>query len=86
MHGLAGTGAVIALLPVTLMSRLDLGLAYLLAFGIGTTAGMTLYASVAAYAVRRAAAQSIPLGRGIMRVVGVTGMAVGVWWVTRALG
>lgn len=86
MHGLAGTGAVVALLPVALMSRLDLGLVYLLAFGVGTTVGMTAYATIAAYAVRRAASRSVSLGRGIMQGVGIVGMGVGAWWVGRALG
>ena len=86
MHGLAGTGAVVALLPVTLIHRVDLGLLYLAAFGVGVTAGMTIYAVVAAYAMRQAAARSVPLGRRIMQGVGVSGMVVGVWWVWRAVG
>lgn len=86
MHGLAGTGAVVALLPVTLISRVDLGLAYLAVFGVGVTSGMTVYATVAAYAMRQAAARSVELGQRIMQVVGIAGMAVGTWWVSRALG
>lgn len=86
MHGLAGTSAVVALVPVTLIHRLDVGLAYLAAFGVGVTAGMVLYATVAAYAMRQAAARSVIWGRRMAAAVGVAGILVGGWWVIRALG
>lgn len=86
VHGLAGSSAVVALLPVTLVGRLDLGLGYLLVFGAGVTAGMICYATVAAYAIRRAAAASEAAGHRVMQAVGVAGIAVGGWWVARALG
>ncbi len=86
MHGLAGTSAVVALVPVTLIERLDVGLAYLAAFGVGVTAGMVLYATVAAYAMRQAAARSVVWGRRMTAAVGAAGIVVGCWWVIRALG
>lgn len=84
MHGLAGSSAVVALVPVTMLGRVDVGLAYLAAFGIGVTAGMMLYASVAAYAMRRAADRSVALGRRLATVVGVLGVVVGLWWLMGA--
>jgi ABC-type nickel/cobalt efflux system permease component RcnA len=86
LHGLAGSSAVVALLPVTLIGRLDVGFAYLLVFGVGVTAGMVCYALVAALAIRRAAARSVALGRRLTQAVGVAGVVVGAWWVSRAVG
>ncbi len=86
MHGLAGTSAVVALLPVTLLRSKGLGLGYLLAFGCGTIVGMTLFASVAALAMRQAAERSLAWGRLAARLVGAAGVVVGVWWVLRAAG
>ena len=84
-HGLAGSSAVVALVPVTLIGRLDVGLLYLLAFGVGVTLGMMLYASVAAYAMRRAADRSVALGRQLSTAVGALGICVGLWWVIGAV-
>ena len=55
MHGLAGTTAAVALVPVTLLPGRALGLAYLACFGVGVTSGMATFALVAALAMRRAA-------------------------------
>jgi hypothetical protein len=85
VHGLAGSSAVVALLPVTLLGRLDLGLAYLVVFGIGVTAGMICYATVAAYAIRRAASASVAAGHRVLQLVGGLGIVVGGWWIARAL-
>jgi hypothetical protein len=85
MHGLSGTSAVVALVPVTLMSSALLGLGYLVAFGVGVTAGMTLYAMVAAGAMRTAAERSLLWGRRISAGVGLAGIGVGLWWVATAL-
>ena len=86
MHGLAGTSAVVALVPVTLMDRRIVGLGYLVAFGLGTIVAMTAYAVVAAAALRRASAGSLRWGRVIGRFVGVGSVAVGCWWIWRAVG
>lgn len=85
IHGLAGTSAVVALLPVTFMASVGAGLAYLAAFGVGVTAGMMIYAMVAAYAIRRAAERSMRWGRRVTVAVGVAGIGVGVWWVWSAV-
>jgi hypothetical protein len=49
---------VVALVPVTLLHDTGLGLAYLALFGVGVTAGMMVFAVVAAVAIRRAAGDS----------------------------
>lgn len=84
MHGLAGTSGIVVLVPVTLMHDTALGLAYLVAFGIGVTLAMTCYAMVAATAIQGATSRSIALGRQLVMGVGVAGTVVGLWWVARA--
>ena len=86
MHGLAGTSAGVALVPVTMMDRWVVGLGYLLAFGLGTIIAMTAYALVAAAAFRRASATSLRWGRAIGRFAGLGSIAVGLWWIWRAVG
>jgi len=84
MHGLAGTSAVVALVPVTMMDRWVVGLGYLVAFGAGVMIAMTAYALVAAAAFRRAAAGSLRWGRAIGRFAGIGSIAVGLVWIWRA--
>jgi hypothetical protein len=86
LHGLAGTSAVVALIPVTMMTDVGAGLGYLAAFGIGTTVAMTLFAMAAAAMMHRAQARSLSLGRGVAALVGVSGIVTGAIWVYRALG
>jgi len=86
MHGLAGTSAVVALVPVTLMDRKLVGLGYLAAFGLGTILAMMAYAMVAAVAFQRASAASLRWGRALGRFVGVGSIVVGIWWIWRAVG
>lgn len=85
LHGLAGTSAAVALVPVTMLDRASAGIGYLAAFGIGVTAAMTLFAMVAAVAVRRAAERSDLWGRRAATLVGSAAMITGVIWITRAL-
>ncbi len=85
MHGLAGTSAVVALVPVTLMDRWYVGLGYLVAFGLGTVVAMTAYAVVAAAALRRASAGSLRWGRLLGRFVGMGSVVVGGWWIWRVV-
>jgi len=86
MHGLAGTSAVVALVPVTLMDRKLVGMGYLVAFGLGTIIAMTAYALVAAAAFRRASEGSLKWGQALSRFVGAGSVAVGLWWIWRAVG
>lgn len=85
LHGLAGTSAVVALVPVTLVRDIPSGLAYLTGFGVGVTAGMMLYASVAAYAMRQALGRSLAWGGRLTTAVGLAGIGVGGWWIGTAL-
>jgi len=84
MHGLAGTSAVLALVPVTLMDRTTAGLGYLMAFGLGVILAMTLFAAIAALAIRKTGAGSLTVGRTIARTIALAAVAVGIWWVWEA--
>ena len=85
VHGLAGTSAVVALVPVTLMTDVRVGLGYLTAFGAGVTAAMTLFAMGAAFAMQRAEARSVILGQRVATMVGAAGILTGGFWIARAL-
>lgn len=84
MHGLAGTSAVVALVPVTMVDRVAVGAGYLVAFGVGVTAAMTVFALVTAQAMRQAAGRSVALGRRISMGVGAAGVVIGLWWIWNA--
>ena len=84
-HGLAGTAAVVALVPVTMVGRTAVGVGYLIAFGIGVTVAMTLFALGAAVAIRKADSRSLGLGRMVSSGVGIAGVLVGIWWIVRAM-
>jgi ABC-type nickel/cobalt efflux system permease component RcnA len=86
LHGLAGTTGVVALVPVTMMDRVGLGLGYLTCFGVGVTLAMMVFALAAAVVMRRATAGSLVWGRRTVRLVGFSGMGVGAWWLLAAAG
>lgn len=86
LHGLAGTTGVVALVPVTMMDHMGLGLGYLTAFGVGVTVAMTLFALAAAAVMRRATRASLAWGRRAVGLVGTAGIAVGLWWLVTAAG
>lgn len=85
LHGLAGTSAAVALVPVTMLDGVSAGIGYLAAFGVGVTAAMTLFAMVAAVAVRRAAERSDLWGRRAAALVGSAAIVTGAVWIARAL-
>jgi ABC-type nickel/cobalt efflux system permease component RcnA len=85
LHGLAGTTAVVALVPITMLDRTMVGIGYLLAFGFGVTVAMTVFAAASAMAMRQAAARSLRLGRRVSSWVGGAGILTGAVWIWRAL-
>lgn len=86
LHGLAGTAPAAALASVTFTESRLAGGGYLLLFGLGTVAGMAVYAFVAGLLYRRAGRASAGLLRGLVGVTGVAGLGVGLLWIARALG
>ncbi len=86
LHGLAGTTAAVALIPVTMAGSVGAGLLYLAAFSVGVTAGMAAFALAAAVAIRQAAGRSVAWARKAAGVAAVASVGVGIWWLLRALG
>ena len=86
LHGLAGSSAAVALVPVTMIDHVGVGLAYLAAFGLGVIGAMMAFAGAATLAISRATSRSIDLSRSAGVLMGVAGVVVGVWWLIRALG
>ena len=83
--GLAGTAALLALLPVTLIGSAWTAVGYLLLFGVGTTAAMALYAGVAGM-VFHAAGRHVPAAGGTLRAATALFSAVlGVFWMMNAM-
>ena len=83
-HGLAGTGPIVALIPVAMIERPLVAVGYLAAFGVGTMLAMATYAALAAVAVGQAT-RSQRTARLAATVTGVLSLVVGVWWVVRAI-
>lgn len=80
-HGLAGTAALLALLPAALLSSGWLAAGYLLAFGVGTVLAMGLYALIAGLIFHHAGNRLPALGAGLRLATGVGSTALGVLWI-----
>jgi hypothetical protein len=78
VHGLAGSGALTALVFAELPGTAA-RVGYIALFGAGSIAGMALASGVAG-ATLRAVARSGRVHRGILVAVGVTSIAVGIVW------
>jgi high-affinity nickel-transport protein len=85
LHGLAGTGGVMALLPATLTDRVTIGMGYLVVFSAGVIVGMTAFAMLAATVVGGTQERSAIWGPRVSRALGVLAIGVGAWWIVRAL-
>ena len=84
-HGLAGTAPLVAVVTVTVSSSPWVAGVYLLLFGLGTTAGMGLYAATAG-AVFNQAQHRVPALGGTLRTLTALGSAVlGVFWMVNAV-
>ena len=83
-HGLAGSGPVVALIPVTILGRPAAAIGYLATFGVGTMLAMAAYAALAALAVGRAT-RSERAARLAAGLTGLMSLGVGAWWVVGAM-
>jgi cytochrome c biogenesis protein CcdA len=86
LHGLAGTSGALAIVPVTLLSSWQAGLAYLVAFCVGVTSGMVLFALGLAEALRRTSARSLSWGRRIGQLIALVSIITGAYWISSSLG
>ncbi len=78
VHGLAGSGALAALVLTTLPST-GSRLAYMIVFGLGSTAGMAVLSGLLGWPLARLGAHE-HVTRGISFVVGCMSMVLGVVW------
>jgi nitrile hydratase accessory protein len=81
VHGLAGSGALIALVVTTLPSTPS-QLSYLLMFGAGSTVGMAALSGLMGWPIARLGA-SPSLARTVSMAVGCVSVALGIFWVAR---
>lgn len=84
MHGLAGSGALTALVVAELPS-VSARLAYIAVFGCGSVVGMALLTGLAGLPLRRLA-QLPRFAAGLLGVAGLVSIAVGLWWGVESLG
>jgi len=78
VHGLAGSGALTALVLATLPSA-TAQLTYMAVFGLGSTVGMAALSALVGWPLGRAARHPF-LVRGVSLVVGCVSTVLGVWW------
>ena len=81
LHGLAGSSAALALVPVTMIQSPVAGILYLLLFSAGVTAGMMVFAILLARAIERASAGSVLVGRRIGQAIALASVLIGVFWI-----
>jgi sulfite exporter TauE/SafE len=77
MHGMAGSAALVVLTASTFESPLW-GLAYILAFGLGTTLGMGAFSAIIAAPITLTAKSMTLVNRTLQGAIGVFTCAIGI--------
>lgn len=80
VHGLAGSGSAVALIPVVGFDSPGPAILYLVIFAVGTIAAMALYGLLAGFVVGRTAANSVRLAQLLARATGAFTVVVGMIW------
>jgi sulfite exporter TauE/SafE len=83
LHGLAGSGSAVALIPVIGSTSPASGILYLVIFALGTIAAMAVYGMLAGLIVGRAADNSVRLARMLARGTGLFTIVIGFVWLLR---
>src|SRR5437870_3881328 len=78
VHGLAGSGALTALVLATLPTT-SARLSYILLFGLGSTLGMAALSGLLGWPLARAGNRR-GLARGVSFAVGCVSIALGIFW------
>ena len=78
VHGLAGSGALIALVVTTLPSTVT-RLGYLMLFGVGSTVGMAALSGLLGWPIARLGAHHV-FARTVSLAVGAVSIALGLFW------
>lgn len=84
VHGLAGSGALTALVMATLPSTLT-RLSYLALFGIGSTVGMAVLSGLLGWPIARVGGHRVT-ARSLSLVVGCVSTVLGVFWAYPLIG
>jgi sulfite exporter TauE/SafE len=80
LHGLAGTGALVAL-PLVATSTPSRSVIFLVAFGLGTVVTMSLFGATAGWLLGATRQASPRWFRGAIVLAGLASTGVGIWWV-----
>ena len=83
-HGLAGTGAFLALIPVAIAASPLVAGGYVLAFGLGTIVAMGLWALLAGVLFDRVGGRAPIVATGLRGLTATASIAIGLLWVLRA--
>lgn len=86
LHGLAGTGALVVALPVTIAGSRASALTFLAVFGIGTILSMSLFSAAAGWLLSATTGGSRNAHRTTIIVAGLLSTGVGVWWIVAGGG
>lgn len=78
MHGLAGSGALTALVLQELPGAVE-RLSYIATFGVGSVVGMSLLTGLAGVPVRRLA-RAPRLAASLLLCAGLVSTGIGIWW------
>ncbi|GAB1342706.1 urease accessory protein UreH domain-containing protein [Gemmatimonas sp.] len=80
LHGLAGSGAMTAIVPVSAGQDPWQAALWMALFGVGTVAAMAVIAGAAGWSLRFSAQRSARAMRGIVMAAGLASVAVGIFW------
>jgi sulfite exporter TauE/SafE len=83
VHGLAGSGAAVALIPIIGFESPMQGIVYLIVFALGTVAAMAVYGLFAGAVFGRTAESSAKAARLLARGTGVLTICIGIFWLVR---
>ena len=81
VHGLAGSGALVAALPAATAGSPVEALGYLAGFGVGTVLAMAVLAVALGALIRFGADRAARLQRIAVQAAAVTSAVVGGWWI-----
>jgi len=85
LHGLAGTGGVMVLVPAVVAGSLQSYLLYVVAFGLGSVASMGAFCAGIGGAMSAMKQRSRDLGRVLAMAAGSAGVGVGTLWLATAI-
>jgi hypothetical protein len=80
LHGLAGSSHVLGILPALALPTREAAIAYLLSYGVGTVAAMTMFSSVIGFVASRARFSGAHVYKGLLAACSLAAIGVGTFW------